>query len=153
VGEPVINRRIPDANNMMHAFLEEYRSARKNQLSPARGSTAGAGCLDPIHGSRVVAGRRGLTGRLRFVRISRNIHAQSAHDRAEERAPGRDRWPTLLLQHEPAESRRFIVRGRVLWGQLGSAVHDHAGPRGCTVGANERGQRGQAEREPGLERF
>jgi hypothetical protein len=54
VGEPEVNRRKPDVNIMMQAFLTRNRSAEK-KVTPARGSTARVGCLDPIPGSRIAA--------------------------------------------------------------------------------------------------
>ena len=55
VGELVVNCRNLDANNMMHAFPQEIRSAGTNPFTQARGSTARAGCPAHIHGSRIAA--------------------------------------------------------------------------------------------------
>ncbi len=62
LGKPVVNRRSQDAKNMMQAFMEESRSAQ-NQRSPARGSTAGAGCLDS-HSRFTFPARRPSAGAL-----------------------------------------------------------------------------------------
>jgi hypothetical protein len=75
VGEPVDNFRIQDAINMVRAFQGEIRSAGKNQLTQACGSTARVGCLDDDQGLRIGAvspgaqtEREGPAGPLRLGR-------------------------------------------------------------------------------------
>jgi hypothetical protein len=65
--EPVVDRRIQDANNMMQTFQEENRSARKTSGPRRADRLPGLAASIPFRVHGFDTSRRGLTGRLLLV--------------------------------------------------------------------------------------